>query len=685
MRTYITLLIAFLSLQASAQNCLISGTVTDEKKESLPGAIITINGNKYQTDFYGKYTATVPKGIYNLSCYYIGYTIRKLSNVNCQSDSVVINFNLDNDPKALKEVEIVTYKKPLIDAADTKIEQSIAYDDIKNSGTISIESTAASAAGVSRSDAEKSITINGDRPDEAEYIVNGHRAMGGPSKGSAYKKTLTDLRTKPDKTAAPIAASPAALPRAGVLTSGEINDFSKWNLWTDLRKGEFEQYSRQWGFYPRHRYMTEVISEAGFPVCGAVATMYDRLGHEVWKARTDNTGKAELWPDMFESDTTHISEYSIKVAYQGQEKTIEKAAQFPNGSNRVVLQTECGTSNDVDIVFTVDATGSMGDEINYLKTELLDVIRKAQKNNHNLTINLGSVFYRDHGDEYLTKFTPLDADINRTYDFIKQQSAAGGGDFPEAVDEALKVTLDDIKWHDDARAKIVFLILDAPPHDDSEVKKKLDAEIRQAAEKGIRIVPLACSGVDKSTEYILRAFAMATNGTYTFLTDHSGVGNAHIAPSTDKYKVEHMNDLILRLILQYSYYPDCSDYVTEKKKEQKELLDKTDKDFTLVDSTQKGTNDVLNDPLAEDEFAENVKIYPNPTRGPVTLEVKGQLTELFLTDITGKVLERYQTSQGDKVSIDIKDNAAGLYFIRYLKDEHWKAGKILLLKGGTNL
>jgi hypothetical protein len=217
------------------------------------------------------------------------------------------------------------------------------------------------------------------------------------------------------------------------------------------------------------------------------------------------------------------------------------------------------------------------------------------------------------------------------------------------------------------------------------VKKKLDILIRQAAEKGVRIVPLACSGVDKSTEYIMRSFALATNGTYTFLTDHSGVGDSHIAPSTDKYKVEHMNDLILRLILQYSYYPDCSQYVADKKKDARDLLDKTNKDFTLIDSTQKTNTDVLNDPLAEDEFAENIKIYPNPTRGPLTLEVKGAVTELFLTDLTGKVLERYQTSKGDKVNIDIKDNAAGLYFIRYLKDEHWKAGKILLLKGGSNL
>ena len=141
-----------------------------------------------------------------------------------------------------------------------------------------------------------------------------------------------------------------------------------------------------------------------------------------------------------------------------------------------------------------------------------------------------------------------------------------------------------------------------------------------------------------------------------------------------------MNDLILRLILQYSYYPDCGEYTSDSKKDKKDLLEKADKDFVIADSAQNRNSDVLNDPLSEDEFAKNVKIFPNPTNGPVTLVVKGDVTELFLTDISGKVLERYETSKGNKVSINIGENAAGLYFIRYMKDEHWMAGKIVLLK-----
>ncbi|MEF9479208.1 hypothetical protein OWR28_17025 [Chryseobacterium sp. 1B4] len=55
----------------------------------------------------------------------------------------------------------------------------------------------------------------------------------------------------------------------------------------------------------------------------------------------------------------------------------------------------------------------------------------------------------------------------------------------------------------------------------------------------------------------MRTFALLTNGTYTFLTDDSGIGNSHIKPTIDSYEVEKLNDLLLRLILQRAVFPEC--------------------------------------------------------------------------------------------------------------------------------
>ena len=68
--------------------------------------------------------------------------------------------------------------------------------------------------------------------------------------------------------------------------------------------------------------------------------------------------------------------------------------------------------------------------------------------------------------------------------------------------------------------------------------ESLQNSIRAAAQKGIRIVPLSASGINKDTEFLMKFFGLATNGTYTFLTDHSGIGGKHLEPTTDEYKVE---------------------------------------------------------------------------------------------------------------------------------------------------
>ncbi|HQU60085.1 MAG TPA: hypothetical protein PLU64_12855, partial [Saprospiraceae bacterium] len=92
-----------------------------------------------------------------------------------------------------------------------------------------------------------------------------------------------------------------------------------------------------------------------------------------------------------------------------------------------------------------------------------------------------------------------------------------------------------------------FLILDAPPHYNDATVTAVQAQIRAAAEKGIKIVPVTASGIDKETEFLMRFTAIATNAPYTFKTDHSGIGNDHLEPTVGDYEVEHLNGLIVRL------------------------------------------------------------------------------------------------------------------------------------------
>ena len=76
-------------------------------------------------------------------------------------------------------------------------------------------------------------------------------------------------------------------------------------------------------------------------------------------------------------------------------------------------------------------------------------------------------------------------------------------------------------------------------------------DVMLMAEKGIRLIPLASSGVNTETEFLLRSWAVMTGGTYTFLTNHSGIGGDHLEPTIGEYEVEKLNDLLVRVIAEY--------------------------------------------------------------------------------------------------------------------------------------
>ncbi|MCU0323548.1 MAG: carboxypeptidase-like regulatory domain-containing protein, partial [Chitinophagaceae bacterium] len=245
-----------------------------------------------------------------------------------------------------------------------------------------------------------------------------------------------------------------------LLTAGEINDFAKWKMWDDFTDNEFKEYAKTWGVNMKQRYCVELQNTSSYAVVNHSVYLLNKYTNDtIWRAKTDNTGKAELWANT-DAETKNI-EYIIAI--EGYDR-ITNPYLFSEGINRVTINTNCNNNNTIEIAFVVDATGSMGDEIEYLKLELEDVMNKTFTHYNSLDVKAASVFYKDHGDDYVTKFVPLNNDLLKTLNFIKLQKASGGGDMPEAVDAALATALEKLAWTNEARTKILFLILDAPPH-----------------------------------------------------------------------------------------------------------------------------------------------------------------------------------------------------------------------------
>lgn len=337
--------------------------------------------------------------------------------------------------------------------------------------------------------------------------------------------------------------------QAGQITAGEWSDLKNWDFWTNLgQKQEYNKMPEHWSYNLSNRISVNVKNASGSRIVNIPVKLLNSKNEVLWESVTDNMGNAHLWPSL--KNNKSIDASGLKISINNQLFT--KVKTFDQGVNEIKVNTMSNVSGKkIDIAFMVDATGSMGDELEYLKVELIDIINSVKSKNASAIINMGSVFYRDVGDDYVTKISGFSTDINKTVEFIKEQSAAGGGDFPEAVHTALKKTLKDLQWSTNSLSRIVFMVLDAPPHHEKQIIAEMNELIAYASQKGIKLIPVVASGIDKETEFLMRYTAIATNGTYVFITNHSGIGNDHLEPTIGKYEVEFLNDLLVRLIGEY--------------------------------------------------------------------------------------------------------------------------------------
>ena len=331
---------------------------------------------------------------------------------------------------------------------------------------------------------------------------------------------------------------------AGMLTAGEWKDLEDIPFWTKLlRDNNWYKLMENRTLFANHIVPVKVSDGDGNACFNVPVTLLDEKGAVLYTARTDIDGMAYLLYGLDGKEQTAqsvvVGQSVYPVSADGETVTVSGAA----GVKATAL----------DLLFMIDTTGSMTDELSYLQAELRDVIRRVAKSGEAFTIQLSVNFYRDNGDEYVVRSFEFTSDIDKAISQLSQQQANGGGDYAEAVHLALQDIVDKHQWRDSA-VKLCFMVLDAPPHKEREISgidRTMRASILKMAEQGIRLIPVASSGVDTETEFLLRNWAVMTGGTYTFLTNHSGIGNSHLEPTIGAYEVEKLNDLLVRVISEY--------------------------------------------------------------------------------------------------------------------------------------
>ncbi len=457
--------------------------------------------------------------------------------------------------------------------------------------------------------------------------------------------------------------------KAGQVTAGHWRDIDHWTEWEETNKNAgILNFQQLWGYYPRTMMKVSFEDRDQHALAFTSVALLDRDNQIIWQTKTDQDGQAWFWPDMF---VTHENKkYKIRVKKDGMEKIIDNIQPYINSKNKLKVDFINKNEKLLEIGFVVDATGSMGDEIKFLQVDLMDVINRVQKKNRCLNVQTGCVFYKDHGDDYLTRVLPLSANPANTINFIGYQAANGGGDFPEAIDIALQDAITQLKWSNSDNPKIMFLLLDAPPHQDSGSKARMRSYTSMAAEKGIRIVPIAASGIDKTTEFLLKYLAIATNGEYVYITDDSKIGDTHLKPTGGESKVTYLNDLIVNIINQYSEGKWCREENPIDSTLTSEKIDT----LSNVDSSQRQNNTEI---IAGNNWY--MKFYPNPAAYILQIDFSEVAERIKITDINGKVMYEVENKDHTNLSIDISSWNTGIYIVYAVKSDETISGKLLVM------
>ncbi|NQU98864.1 VWA domain-containing protein [Candidatus Woesearchaeota archaeon] len=215
-------------------------------------------------------------------------------------------------------------------------------------------------------------------------------------------------------------------------------------------------------------------------------------------------------------------------------------------------ETACGHNNDgciepmppfsgpfIDVVFLIDSTGSMSDEIREVKMHIENIVSEVQQGSPTPNVRVGIVTYRDYPNqerEYVFLKSRLTSNLESSMNFLRTINAQGGGDYKEAVATGMHEAIN-MNWYDNSK-KIVFLIGDAGPQGmfdgqyDYTRGEKYDYrdEIERAIKRDIVFYTISGSGMNSDDVRIWKSIAAQTGGEYEKLS--------YVRRNVDQYYAE---------------------------------------------------------------------------------------------------------------------------------------------------
>jgi len=178
----------------------------------------------------------------------------------------------------------------------------------------------------------------------------------------------------------------------------------------------------------------------------------------------------------------------------------------------------------LEMVFVLDTTGSMGGLLEGAKQRIWGIVNEVMQSSAHPSVRVGLVAYRDRGDEYVTKVLPLTADLDQVYSTLMSYRAEGGGDTPENVRQALAAGVRNSGWSraNQGLAQIIFLVGDAPPHEDYQDEPSTAVTATEAVKAGMIVNTIQCGNLP-GTQSAWQAIAQYGEGQYFAIAQDGGV------------------------------------------------------------------------------------------------------------------------------------------------------------------
>ena len=500
----------------------VEGVVRDaETGDALPGANVGVEGTALgaATDADGRFRlADVPAGRQSLRVSLVGY------------DAETVGVEVTEGRTARVEVEL--------SAADVLDEVTAESGD---RGGLTVRGGRAAEA-----------RTESASPPPAPAFFSSPTPSAADAAAPAYRAAPADREAPADRRRAPR--------QPGLLTAGDVDDGLNWDAYLGYvrraldaarpdgqRRGASEAFS---ALDLGNRVVVRVLDQVGHPVAGARVTVTAEGGTRarrlVTEAGTD--GRLALFPSYDFGPDAGLMRVAVSEPGGGRPSRTRTVAVGRSADAVVEVRLPIRVAERpraLDLAFVIDVTGSMGDELRYLTDEFESIVERVEARYPGVDLRFGLVAYRDRGDQFVVRRYDFTRSAQEMRQRLGALEATGGGDYPEAMDEALEAALD-LDWRTGSAARVAFLVADAPPHAD-RTDRTLDA-VREARARGLRIYPVAASGVADEAEYLMRAAAVLTQARHLFLTDDSGVGLPHAEPKIPCYQVTALNGLLTRVI-----------------------------------------------------------------------------------------------------------------------------------------